>query len=129
MPDIFCACLYKAVINIPVSLWSTVLEFLFSVIISVCGEIFNYRFMTKLKEEKRKTPIGRKGNVIEPIMRWYLQTSNDLLAVSTFNDLGYVQRDHSIRIHEWLVVLCCICDSSKIWPYLHLLEFTIRCSD
>jgi hypothetical protein len=27
--------------------------------------------MNKLREEKRKTPIGRKGNVIEPIMRWY----------------------------------------------------------
>jgi hypothetical protein len=39
--------------------------------IVVCGEIINYRFMSKLREEKRKTPIGRKGNVIEPIMRWY----------------------------------------------------------
>jgi hypothetical protein len=48
-----------------------VLEFLFSVIISVCGEIINYRFIRKLRVEKRKTPIGRKGNVIEPIMRWY----------------------------------------------------------
>jgi hypothetical protein len=27
--------------------------------------------MIKLREEKRKTPLGRKGNVIEPIMRWY----------------------------------------------------------
>jgi hypothetical protein len=27
--------------------------------------------MNKLREEKRKTPIGRKGNVTEPIMRWY----------------------------------------------------------
>jgi hypothetical protein len=39
--------------------------------ISVCGEILNYRFMSKLREEKRKIPLGRKGNVIEPIMRWY----------------------------------------------------------
>jgi hypothetical protein len=39
--------------------------------IIVCGEIINYRFMSKLKDEKRKTPLGRKGNVIEPIMRWY----------------------------------------------------------
>ena len=71
MPDLFCACLYKAYINIPVSLWSTILEFVFSAMIIVCGEILNYRFMRKLKEEKRRTPIGRKGNVIEPIMRWY----------------------------------------------------------
>jgi hypothetical protein len=27
--------------------------------------------MSKLREEKRKIPLGRKGNVIEPIMRWY----------------------------------------------------------
>jgi hypothetical protein len=71
MPDITCACIYKAWVNIPVSLWSTVLEFLFSVLICVCGEIINYRFMSKLREEKRKTPLGRKGNVIEPIMRWF----------------------------------------------------------
>jgi hypothetical protein len=63
--------MWKALIDMPVSLWSTVLEFLFSVMISVCGEIINYRFMSKLKEDKRRTPLGRKGNVIEPIMRWY----------------------------------------------------------
>jgi len=39
--------------------------------IIICGEIINYRFMRKLKEEKSRTPIGRKGNVIEPIMRWF----------------------------------------------------------
>jgi hypothetical protein len=71
MPDLFCACMYKALINIPGPLWTTVLEFVFSVVISVCGEIINYRFMSKLREEKRRTPLGRKGNVIEPIMRWY----------------------------------------------------------
>ena len=71
MPDIYCACINKSYINIPVSFWSTILEFVFSLMIVVCGEIINYRFMKKLKEEKRRTPIGRKGNVIEPIMRWY----------------------------------------------------------
>ena len=39
--------------------------------IIVCGEMINYRFLVKLREEKRRTPLGRKGNVIEPIMRWY----------------------------------------------------------
>ena len=71
MPDLFCACIYKTYVNIPVSLWSTVLEFIFSLMIIVCGEILNYRFLSKLREEKRSTPLGRKGNVIEPIMRWY----------------------------------------------------------
>ena len=31
----------------------------------------NYRFKKKLDEERRARPLGRKGNVIEPIMRWY----------------------------------------------------------
>ena len=71
MPDLYCACFCKAYVNSPVILWSTVLEFIFSVMIIVCGEIINYRFLRKLREEKRTIPVGRKGNVIEPIMRWY----------------------------------------------------------
>ena len=71
MPDLLCACLYKAYAKIPVSQWSMILEFVFSVMIIIWGEIINYRFMRKLKEEKSRTPIGRKGNVIEPIMSWF----------------------------------------------------------
>ena len=51
---------------------TTSLEFLFSAIIGICGVKINYRFIQELKEEKRNTPLGRKGNVIEPIMRWFL---------------------------------------------------------
>ena len=61
----------KTFVDDPVSTVSTVLDFVFSVLISVCGVIVNYRFRKKLKEEKRNTPPGRKGNVIEPIMSWY----------------------------------------------------------
>ena len=61
----------KAFVDEPVSTLSTILDFLLSVLISVCGVILNYRFRKKLKEEKRNTPAGRKGNVIEPIMSWY----------------------------------------------------------
>ena len=61
----------KTFVDDPVSTLSTALDFLFSVLISVCGVIVNYRFRQKLKEEKRNTPAGRKGNVIEPIMSWY----------------------------------------------------------
>lgn len=63
-----CSCIYKALVDTPVSLWSTIMDFLFSVIIAVFGEMSNYRFMRKLREEKRTVPLGRKGNVIEPIM-------------------------------------------------------------
>ena len=61
----------KTFVDDSVSTLSTVLDFVFSVLISVCGVIVNYRFRKKLKEEKRNTPPGRKGNVIEPIMSWY----------------------------------------------------------
>jgi len=63
--------MYTSFLRKPVSNWSTVLEFLFSVIILVCGITLNHNFLKKLREEKRKTPLNRKGNVIEPIMRWF----------------------------------------------------------
>ena len=49
----------------------TVLEFLVSFVISICGFSLNYNFFKKLKLERRNKPLGRKGNVIEPIMRWF----------------------------------------------------------
>ena len=67
----FCICNYKTFINEPVSTWSTILEFLFSFVISIFGVTVNYRFRKKLQEERRNRPIDRKGNVIEPVMRWH----------------------------------------------------------
>ena len=63
----------KARAGDPGSVFTTVLEFLFSIIVCVCGLTVNYIFMRKLEEEKRNVPLGRKGNVIEPIMRWFLK--------------------------------------------------------
>ena len=57
----------------PGSTLTTILEGVFTIIICVCGVMVNYRFMKKLEEEKKKRPLGRKGNVIEPVMRWFLQ--------------------------------------------------------
>jgi hypothetical protein len=71
MPDIFCTCLYSSYTDEPVSTWSTVLELVFSIFIGICGITGNYKFLKKLREEKRNTPYNRKGNVIEPIMRWF----------------------------------------------------------
>ena len=68
-----CACAIKSHVDDPGSLITTVLEFLFSLIICGCGITINYIFMRKLEEEKRNVPLGRKGNVIEPIMRWFLK--------------------------------------------------------
>ena len=68
-----CACIITALIDDPGSTLTTTLECVFTIIICVCGVMVNYRFMRKLEEEKRNTPLGRKGNVIEPIMRWFLR--------------------------------------------------------
>ena len=70
--SIQCGCIYDSLVDEPGSTYTTVFEFLFSVIIGISGIKINYRFILQLKEERRKTPPGRKGNVIEPIMRWFL---------------------------------------------------------
>ena len=70
MPS-FCLCLRESWIDRPVTLWSTVLEFLFSVLLSVSGIRINWKLWKQLKLEKKNKPLGRKGNVIEPIMSWF----------------------------------------------------------
>ena len=67
-----CECIFKQFINTHVTTHSAVIDFIFTLIVTVIGLIVNCRFRQKLKEEKRSVPPGRKGNVIEPIMRWYL---------------------------------------------------------
>ena len=66
-------CLYqrKAYVEFPNDLWSTTIEFIFISLVILCGVTLNKRFLVRLKEEKRQIPPGRKGNVIEPIVRWY----------------------------------------------------------
>ena len=53
------------------SIWTTLLDFLCSVVIGVLGVMINCKFIEKLQEEKRAKPPGRKGNVIEPIMQLF----------------------------------------------------------
>ena len=53
------------------SIWTTILDFFFSTVIGVLAVMVNYSFMKKLEEEKRLKPPGRKGNVIEPVMRLF----------------------------------------------------------
>ena len=71
MPDIVCTCIYEAYIDEPLSIWTTVLDFVFSAIIAVVAVNVNYKFLKQLQEEKRSRPIGRKGNVIEPVMQLF----------------------------------------------------------
>ena len=71
MSYLICTCVYKTFVDEQISTWSTVLELLFSFIIGTFGVILNYVFLKKLQVEKRGTLLGRKGNVIEPIMSWF----------------------------------------------------------
>ena len=75
MMNSICKCIYSQHIDIPVTPLSIVLGFLFSFLLVICGLTLNYRYRKKLQEEKRNRPLHRKGNVIEPIMRWYLLLS------------------------------------------------------
>ena len=67
-----CKCLYDHLVDKPVTMISTILDFMFSSVIISLGLIVNYRYRKKLKGEKKGRLPDRKGNVIEPIMRWYL---------------------------------------------------------
>ena len=71
MMDVFCTCFLKSFVYEPARIWSTILEFLLSLLISISGVVLNYSFMRKLEREKKETPSNRKGNVIEPIMRCF----------------------------------------------------------
>ena len=66
-----CKCVYSYFLYKSVTTLSIIIEFLFSLVIVLTGLLVNYRFKKKLEEERRARPLGRKGNVIEPIMRWY----------------------------------------------------------
>ena len=73
MNDTYCTCIVRALRDDRGSdILPTVFEFLVSLVISICGFLLNYKFFHKLKLERKNKPLGRKGNIIEPIMRWFL---------------------------------------------------------
>ena len=72
MRDTICKCIYRHLIDEPVTWTSIITDFLMSSTIAIIGLVTNFRFRKKLQQERKATPPGRKGNVIEPIMRWYL---------------------------------------------------------
>ena len=71
MPDIVCTCLYEAYKDPPMSIWTLILDFLCSLVIGILGVIVNFKFIQKLQKEKQSRLEGRKGNVIEPVMRLF----------------------------------------------------------
>ena len=72
MNESYCMCFVESFHEKSLSILEPILTFVFSLIISICGVFLNYKFHKKLKIERRNKPLGRKGNVIEPIMRWFL---------------------------------------------------------
>ena len=70
MADRYCTCFYKSLIDESVKTWTSVVSFLFSAVLCIFGVFLNYKLLKKLENEKRNKPLGRKGNVIEPIIRW-----------------------------------------------------------
>ena len=71
MTDTYCICLLKSFGSDSWHVLPTVLQFLFTNMISICGVFLNYKFLKKLQLERRNKPLGRKGNVIEPVMRLF----------------------------------------------------------
>ena len=95
----------KVLVEHPVKLWTTILEFVFTLVICTCGVSLNIKFSQKLEQERRCRPVGRKGNVIEPIMRWFIKLQivywpfelfvfwmvvNDLLPCSTYPQICFL---------------------------------------
>ena len=71
MPDIVCTCIFEAYKDPPMSIWTLLLDFLCSLVIGILGVIVNFKFIQKLQKEKQSRPEGRKGNVIEPVMKLF----------------------------------------------------------
>ena len=71
MRNELCICIYQTFGDDPGSIGTTIAEFIFSVIICVFGVRVNYVFRRKLQKEKKSTPLGQKGNVVEPLMNTF----------------------------------------------------------
>ena len=63
----FCLCFLKFLSNAGSPI-STILEFVFILFIIAIGITINLKFRTKLLDEKKQMPIGRRGNVVAPVM-------------------------------------------------------------
>ena len=66
-----CACVLESTTDEPGELWSTIAEAFFSMSLCIIGILLNLKILRKLRIEKRNKPLHRKGNVVEPIMRWF----------------------------------------------------------
>ena len=70
MSENFFVCIFKFYSN-PGSLSSSILELIFVLVVIISGVLVNLRFRNKLLDEKKQKPIGRRGNVIAPVMELF----------------------------------------------------------
>lgn len=121
MSDKYCACFYKVMVADNFSeTWSTILEFVISTIISMIGIILNLKFWKILQMERRCRPLGRKGNVIEPIMRWF-----GMLQIFFWPfELGFLwMNTNSIISHEDMPSWLCVVLSNVLFAGRLIIAF------
>ena len=68
MKERYIECRYEYFVDKPTSTWIMIGGFILTIVILISGFILNTKFVKKLQDEKRRRPLGRKGNVIEPLM-------------------------------------------------------------
>ena len=124
-----CQCTYYGFWYDPSSSVGSAIEFLVISLIGTICILVNYKFRKKLKEEKKKRPQGRKGNIVEPLMSWYCII---LMFGTTYRQLLHWQFANEIiplhLIPEWMCTLLttlerCIVSSIQ---YNSLLIVVIR---
>ena len=69
--DLFSNCIIVVFANKSATALSIILEFFFGVVVVFCGVKLNEVFLRRLRTEKLSKPIGRRGNIMEPLMKWF----------------------------------------------------------
>ena len=71
MNEQFYICYYMSFVESPATPVTSVVEFVFVLFVILCGLFLNVKFWRKLKDDRRNVPVGRRGNIVEPIMRFF----------------------------------------------------------
>ena len=123
-----CACVLESATDELGEFWSTIVEALFSIALCTIGITLNLKILRKLRIEKRNKPLHRKGNVVEPIMRWFCRIQIvawplHLLFYWTWKN-GYIPLDISTFICRPLILL--VTSSRSITAYNSFCVALIR---
>ena len=71
MNEQFYICYYMSFVESPATPVTSAVEFVFVLFVILCGLFLNVKFLRKLKDDRRNVPVGRRGNIVEPIMRFF----------------------------------------------------------